>query len=141
LENVVVAATANRRFYMRLVLVLAVTGLGLAMLGVYGVISFIVAQRTPEIGLRLAIGAERSAVVRMVLAQAMRLAAVGLLIGLPGALAFTGVMRTLLFEIEPTDPLTFLLAGSVLVFTIFTASLVPSVRAARVDPLVALRHE
>jgi putative ABC transport system permease protein len=141
LENIVVAATANRRFYMRLVLVLAVTGLGLAMLGVYGVISFFVAQRTPEIGLRLAIGAERSAVVRIVLSQAVRLAAVGLLIGVPSAVAFTGVMRTLLFEIEPTDPLTFVLAAFVLLITILTASLVPSARAARVDPLVALRHE
>jgi putative ABC transport system permease protein len=141
LESVVLAATANRRFYMRLVLVLAVTGLGLAMLGVYGVISFIVAQRTPEIGLRLAIGAERVAVVRMVLSQAVRLGAVGLMIGVPGALAFTGVLRTLLFEIEPTDPLTFVLAGSVLLVTILTASLLPSLRAARVDPLVALRHE
>jgi putative ABC transport system permease protein len=141
LESVVVAETATRRFSMRLVLVLAVAGLGLAMLGVYGVISFFVAQRTPEIGLRLAIGAERSAVVRMVMSQAVRVAVVGLLLGIPSALALTGGMRNLLYEIEPTDPMTFALAAAVLMITVLVASLLPSARAARVDPLVALRHE
>jgi ABC-type antimicrobial peptide transport system permease subunit len=141
MENVFVAVTANRRFYMRLVLAVCAAGLGLAMLGMYGVIAFFVAQRTPEIGLRLAIGAERGEVVRMVLAQALRVSVVGLLIGIPAALMFTDVMTALLYEIEPTDPMAFAGATAILLATSLLASLIPSLKAARVDPLVALRHE
>ena len=126
---------------MRLVLLLAATGLALAMLGLYGVIAYFVAQRTPEIGLRLAVGAGKSDVVRMVVRQALRLALIGVLMGIPVALALTGVMRTMLFEIEPTDPITFASVAALLVFTSLAAATIPSLKAARVDPLVALRHE
>ena len=78
MENVFVAATANRRFYLRLVLVLAASGLGLALLGIYGVIAYFVTQRTPEIGLRLAVGAGKADVVRMVIGQALRLVLIGI---------------------------------------------------------------
>ncbi len=141
MENVFVAATASRRFYLRLVLVLAASGLGLALLGLYGVIAYFVTQRTPEIGLRLAVGAGKRDVVRMVIGQAVRLVFIGILIGIPAALALTGVMRTLLFEVEPTDPITFASVATLLVLTSLAAAMIPSVRAARVDPLVALRHE
>ena len=77
------------------------------MLGLYGVIAYFVAQRTPEIGLRLAVGADRWEVVRMVIGQALRVASIGVAIGVPAAFMLTGVMRTLLYEIEPTDPATF----------------------------------
>jgi putative ABC transport system permease protein len=115
--------------------------LGLALLGLYGVIAYFVTQRTPEIGLRLAVGASKRDVVRMVIGQALRLVMVGILIGIPAALALTGVMGTLLFEIEPTDPITFVSVATVLVLTGLAAAMIPSVKAARVDPLVALRHE
>jgi putative ABC transport system permease protein len=141
MENVVVAVTAPRRFYLRLVLMLAGTGLALAMLGIYGVIAYFVTQRTPEIGLRIAMGAGRPEVVRMVIGQAVRMALIGIVIGVPAALMLTGVMSTLLYEIEPTDPMTFVAVAALLVLTTILASLVPSARAARVDPLVALRHE
>ena len=141
MEGVVVAVTASRRFYMRLVLMLGATGLFLAMLGIYGVIAYFVSQRTPEIGLRLAVGAGRPDVVRMVVRQALRVAMVGLIIGVPSALLFTDMMDALLYEIEPTDPLTFAGAALIVLATSLLASLIPSVRAARVDPLVALRHE
>ncbi len=141
LEGVVVAVTATRRFYMRLVLLLAATGLALAMLGLYGVIAYFVAQRTPEIGLRLAVGADRWEVVRMVIGQALRVASIGVAIGVPAALVLTGVMRTLLYEVEPTDPATFAAVTLLVLLTSVAAALIPSARAARVDPLVALRHE
>ena len=141
MEATFVAMTASRRFYMRLVLVMAASGLGLALLGLYGVISYFVAQRTPEIGLRLAVGACKRDVFRMVVGQAVRLALAGILIGIPTALALTGVMRTLLFETEPTDPITFASVAIVLVLTSLAAAMIPSLKAARVDPLVALRHE
>jgi len=111
------------------------------MLGIYGVIAYFVSQRTPEIGLRLAVGAGRPDVVRMVVRQALRVAMVGLIIGVPSALLFTDMMNALLYEIESTDPLTFAGAALIVLATSLLASLIPSVRAARVDPLVALRHE
>ncbi len=141
LEGVVVAVTATRRFYMRLVLVLAATGLALAMLGLYGVIAYFVAQRTPEIGMRLALGAGRPEVVRMVIGHALRVAIVGVVIGVPSALLLTRVMTSLLYETAPTDPATFAAVALLVLLTSLAAALIPSARAARVDPLVALRHE
>jgi putative ABC transport system permease protein len=141
MESAFMAVTATRRLSMQFVLVLAASGLGLALLGLYGVISYFVSQRTPEIGLRLAVGAGKRDVVRMVIAQALRLAIIGLVIGIPAAFALTRVMTTLLFEIEPTDPITFASVAILLVATSLAAATIPSMKAARVDPLVALRHE
>lgn len=141
MERLVVNLTAPRRFYMRLILLLAATGLGLATLGIYGVIAYFVTQRTPEIGLRLAIGAERREVVRMVVGHGLRMSLAGIVIGLLAALMFTRVMTSLLYDVQPTDPQTFLSVAGLLVVTSVVASLVPAATAARVDPLVALRYE
>jgi putative ABC transport system permease protein len=141
MESVFVAVTAPRRFFMRLVLMLAGTGLALAMLGIYGVIAYFVTQRTPEIGLRIAMGAERREVVGMVIGQGVRMALIGLVIGVPAALMLTRVMTTLLYEVEPIDPMTFVSVAILLPVTSLAASLIPSAKAARVDPLIALRHE
>ena len=141
MENVFVAVTANRRFYLRLVLVLAASGLGLALLGIYGVVSYVVTQRTPEIGLRLAVGAGRRGVIALVIGQALRMTALGLAIGVPAALMLTRAMTTVLFEVRAADPVTLVSVVVVLVATSIAAALIPAARAARVDPLVALRHE
>jgi predicted permease len=141
MEAVFVNVTATRRFYMRLVWLLAATGLGLATLGIYGVIAYFVTQRTPEIGLRLAIGAERREVVRMVIGHGLRMSMAGLLIGLAAALMLTSGTTRLLYDVEPTDPLTFLSVAGLLLVTSLVASLLPAAKAARVDPLVALRYE
>ena len=141
MEGIVVAATAGRRFYLRLILLLAATGLGLAVLGVYGVIAYFVTERTGEIGLRMAIGARRPEVVRMVVARGLRLALLGVAVGVPGALLLTRLISNLLYGVGPTDPLTFVSVASLLIVTSVLASLVPAAKAARVDPLHALRHE
>jgi ABC-type antimicrobial peptide transport system permease subunit len=141
MEAVFVNVTATRRFYMRLVWLLAATGLGLATLGIYGVIAYFVTQRTPEIGLRLAIGAERREVVRMVIGHGLRMSMAGLLIGLAAALMLTSGTTRLLYDVEPTDPLTFLSVAGLLLVTSLVASLLPAAKAARVDPLVALGYE
>ena len=118
LESVVAGVTASRRFYMRMVLVLAATGLGLAMLGIYGVIAYLVTTRTPEIGLRLALGAERAEVIRMVIGHGLRTAIVGIAVGVPAALMLTRVMTGLLYEVAPTDPMTFVAVAVLLVVTV-----------------------
>jgi ABC-type antimicrobial peptide transport system permease subunit len=113
----------------------------LATAGVYGVMAFFVAQRTREIGIRIALGAQWNDVQRLVLKSGMSLVAIGLAIGVAGALALTRLMRSLLFEVAPTDLLTF---GAVALCVIIAALLscyIPARRATKVDPLVALRYE
>jgi ABC-type antimicrobial peptide transport system permease subunit len=141
MEDIVVSATAHRRFYLRLVLLLATTGLGLAILGIYGVIAYFVTLRSAEMGLRLALGARRATIVRLVVGHGLRLTAIGIALGLPAALALTRLMRGLLYEVVPSDPATFAAVIVILLMTTTIAALVPSAKAARVDPLVALRHE
>jgi ABC-type antimicrobial peptide transport system permease subunit len=113
----------------------------LAAIGTYGVLSYVVAQRRREIGIRMALGAERALVLRSVMGQGLQLAGIGLVAGLTGALVLTRLMETLLFGVRPSDPAT--LAGVVALITAVAAaaSLVPAVRATRVDPMVALRDE
>jgi putative ABC transport system permease protein len=119
----------------------AAVALILAALGLYGVISYGVAQRTYEIGVRTALGAARVDVLRMVLGQGMRLVLAGLIIGILGAYALTRVMESLLFGVSATDPLTFAVVATLLLAVSAAASLIPAVRAARVDPVIALRTE
>jgi putative ABC transport system permease protein len=113
----------------------------LAGLGLYGIISYSVAQRQREIGVRVALGAQRSDVLRPILREGMVLTGIGLLFGLAGAMASTRVMRSLLFGVNPTDPLTLVTVSAFLLLTALAASYVPARRAARMDPAVALRSE
>jgi ABC-type antimicrobial peptide transport system permease subunit len=116
-------------------------GLALAMVGLYGVITFLVVQRTQEIGVRMALGATRIAIVRLVLASAVRLIAPGVLLGLALALALSRFLSSLLFNLGPHDPLAFVSVTGLLAVVAILASLIPGASAARVDPIVALRCE
>jgi putative ABC transport system permease protein len=113
----------------------------LGAVGIYGVIAYIAAQRTREIGIRMALGAQAADVLRMVLAQGLMLAGTGIAIGLIGALGATRVMRALLYETSPTDPLTFAAVVPLLAVAALLACWVPARRAMRADPIVALRCE
>jgi putative ABC transport system permease protein len=113
----------------------------LAMIGLYGVMSYMVSQRTHEIGVRMAIGAGRREVMRLVLRQGLTLTIIGLVIGLVGALGFTRVLGTLLYGVQPHDPLTFIGITLLLMAVALLACYLPARRAMRVDPVVALRCE
>jgi putative ABC transport system permease protein len=141
LEEVVSASVAQRRFQASLLLLFASVAVALATIGVYGVISYAVTQRTPEIGLRLALGAQRRDILRLTIARALRPIVVGRALGLLGALAASRLLTSLLFEVRPSDPATFFLAGALLGAVALGACLIPARRATRVDPMVALRYE
>jgi ABC-type antimicrobial peptide transport system permease subunit len=126
---------------MTLVGTFSALALVLAALGIYGVLAYSVAQRTREIGVRMALGARDSIVARMVVREALRVVGVGLVIGVVGAVALTRVLATLLYDVSPTDPLTFTGVTLALGAVAVTASYFPARRAARVDPIVALRQE
>jgi putative ABC transport system permease protein len=113
----------------------------LAIVGVYGVMAYIVLQRTTEIGIRMALGAHPSNVLQMIFGQSMRLAGLGILAGLAGALAFTRLLANLLFDVSPNDPATFIVVAAVLSVTALLAAGIPAWRAARIDPVSALRQE
>jgi putative ABC transport system permease protein len=134
-------SVAQRRLTMILLGVFAAMALALAAVGIYGVISYAVTQRTQEIGIRMALGAQRSTVLAMVLRQALTLAAVGIGIGVAGALLLTSLMKNLLYGVAPSDPLTFAAVAVLLGVVAATAAAVPGLRATRVDPVVALRAE
>jgi predicted permease len=127
------------RFEALLVSFFACMGLALAMVGLYGVITFLVAQRTQEIGVRMALGATRIDIVRLVLGSALRLIAPGVLLGLALSLALSRFLSSLLFNLGPRDPLAFVSVTGLLVVVALLASLIPGASAARVDPIVALR--
>ena len=132
---------AGRRFQVLLLSVFAGLALVMATVGIYGVISYGMSRRTHEIGIRMALGAQRGDVLRMVLWQGMSLTLVGVALGLAAALALTRVMQNLLFEVSATDPATFAALALLLVGVAFIASYIPARRATKVDPLIALRHE
>jgi ABC-type antimicrobial peptide transport system permease subunit len=131
---------AQRRFNMALLALFGVLGLVIAAVGIYGVMAYVVAQRTSEIGVRMALGATRANVVGMVLRRAALLIAAGLAIGSLVAWRLSESVKSFLFEIEPNDVGIFALALAVLAVSGLLASAIPARRAASVDPLVALRH-
>jgi len=141
MEEIVSDSVARQRFSMLLLGVFAGVALVLAAVGIYGVMSYSVAQRTREIGIRIALGAQRSDVLRMTVGQGLRLVLTGVAIGLAGAFVLTRVMSTLLFGVSPTDALTFISISIVLVSVAVLASYVPALRATRVDPMFALRYQ
>jgi putative ABC transport system permease protein len=141
MEDVVSSSVAQRRFTMLLLTIFAGAALLLAAVGIYGVIAYSVTQRTREIGIRMALGAQQRDVLTMVVKQAVILAGVGIIAGAAGAFAVTRLMEGLLFQVKPADPVTFL-AVSVLLGTVAVlASYIPGRRATKVDPVIALRAE
>jgi putative ABC transport system permease protein len=132
---------AQRRFQTWLFSLFAALALGLAVIGVYGVLSYSVAQRRQEIGVRVALGAQTFDVMRLVIGQGMRLALIGLTLGLIASIGLTRLMSGLLFDVNATDPLTFTLIALFLMTVALAACWIPARRATKVDPLVALRLE
>jgi ABC-type antimicrobial peptide transport system permease subunit len=126
---------------MTLLGVFALLALLLASIGIYGVLSYMVGQRSKEIGVRMALGAQKFDVMRMVLKDGARMTLAGILIGFVGALALTRLMGTMLYGVRPTDPLTFVSVAAVLGAIAMLACYLPARRAMKVDPMEALRHQ
>jgi predicted permease len=141
LSETVSASLSERRFSMQIVALFALTALLLAALGIYGVISYMVSERTHEIGIRIALGATRRNILRAVLRQGLGLAIAGGAVGLVGALIVSHLMAGMLYGVRPTDPLTFAGVALLLIGVALLACYIPARRAIHVDPLVALRHE
>jgi predicted permease len=141
MEQLLAASVAQPRSIMRLLALFAGIGLALGAIGIYGVISYAVSQRTREIGIRMALGAQTGTVLRLVLWQGAALAALGIALGLPLALATTRVLQSLLFGVSATDPLTFIIVPLLLAAVALFASYLPARRAAGVDPTTAIRME
>ena len=141
MTQVVSNTVEARRFNTLLLGIFAGLATVLTSIGLYGVISYLVAQRRHEIGIRMALGAERRDVLKLVIQQGTRLALVGVGIGLLGAWGLTRFLRTRLFGVTPSDPLTFVTVSLLLMSVALLASFIPARRAAKVDPMVALRYE
>lgn len=141
MNEVLATSVAPRRTPMLLLSAFAGAALLLAMIGIYGVTAYYVTQRTQEIGIRMALGAQMSDVLKLVLKGGMALALFGIVAGLAGAFVLTRWMTTLLFGVKPTDALTFIAVSICLLATALLACYIPARRATKVDPLVALRYE
>jgi putative ABC transport system permease protein len=141
MEDWIVFSTATRRFALQLITVFSIVALSLAAIGIYGVVSYSVSQRTGEIGIRIALGAQPGDVVGMVLRQGISVTIAGIGLGLCGALVLARLIASLLYGLSAEDPLTLVAATSITAFIALAACLVPAMRAARVDPMVALRTE
>lgn len=141
MDEIVSEAVARQRFSMLLLGIFAALAMVLAAVGIYGVMSYSIAQRTREIGLRIALGAQKSDVLKMILRQGLRFVAAGLAIGLAASFVLTRVMASLLFGISATDPATFVSISLVLIAVALLASYIPAVRAMKIDPMLALRYQ
>jgi putative ABC transport system permease protein len=132
---------AQQRFNMLLLGLFAALALILAAVGIYGAMAYSVSQRTHEIGIRTALGAQRQDVLRLVMTDGAKIAGLGIATGIAGALVLTRLMASLLFEVRPTDPATFVSVALLLALVVLAACYIPARRAMRVDPMVALRYE
>jgi predicted permease len=141
MDDVVQKVLAPRRFKLDLLGSFALLALILGAIGLYGVISYMVIQRTHEIGIRMALGAQRDDVLQMVVSQGFKLVLMGVVIGIAGALALTRVLSSLLYGVRPTDPLTFVAVSLILIAVALLACYIPARRAAKIDPMVALHYE
>jgi putative ABC transport system permease protein len=141
MEQIISRSLAERRFTMLVLIIFAATALLLAAVGIYGVMSYAVARRTHELGIRAALGASRHEIAGLVLRQGMRLAAIGMAAGLVAALALTRFMASLLYGVRPADPVTLVAVTLLLGGIALLACYIPARRATAVDPVVALRCE
>jgi putative ABC transport system permease protein len=141
LEQALSGSVAPRRFNLFLLGTFAGTALLLAIIGIYGVVAYSVALRTQEIGVRMTLGASRARILGMVIVRGLALAAAGILLGIAAALGLTRLMVSLLYNVKPSDPATFVSIALLLVITALLACLEPALRAALIDPTTALRHE
>jgi putative ABC transport system permease protein len=135
------ASIAQPRFNTLLLAIFATVAIILAAIGIYGVMAYSVTERTHEIGIRMAMGARSWDVLRLIVGQGLRLSVAGVVIGLAGSFALGRVMSSLLFEVSETDPITFVVIPVMLVIVALAACFVPTRRALKVDPVVALRYE
>jgi ABC-type antimicrobial peptide transport system permease subunit len=141
MQEIVADSLAARRFSMILLGVFAMLALLLSSIGIYGVISYLVGQRTHEIGVRIALGARRRDVLALILSQGARLTFLGIAIGVAASLGLTRLMSRMLYGVSASDPLTFVCVAAILALVALAACYIPTRRAMRVDPTVALRHE
>jgi putative ABC transport system permease protein len=141
MEDLVTTSLSSERFSLLLLGAFALLALILAAIGIYSVLSYSVRRRVQEIGIRLALGASLSDVLRMVIFEGLRPTLLGVFIGIAGAFALARVMSNLIYGVKPTDPLTFVSVAFLLGVVALGASIIPAYRAAKVDPLVALRYE
>jgi putative ABC transport system permease protein len=141
MEQLVASSLTRQRFYAILLGLFAAIATGLGAIGIYGVLAYAVGQRTQEIGIRMALGAERGAVLRMVLRRGIVLAAIGIVLGLAGAAGLTRYLSGMLYDLTPLDPLTYAVVAILFAMVALVASYLPARRATQVDPVVALRHD
>jgi len=141
LAQIVSESSSQRRFVALLLTLLASIALTLAAIGIYGVVAYSVASRQHEIGVRIALGAQRTAILGIVVWQGLRLALIGVGIGVAAAFGLTRFLSSLLYGVKPTDPITFIAVSLILIAVALLACYIPARRAATVDPMVALRHE
>jgi putative ABC transport system permease protein len=141
LTQVIANSVSEPRFRMWVLSIFAITGLTLTLVGIYGVISYMVGQRTREIGIRVALGAQRGNVLSLVLGQGVKLTIAGAVLGVLGSVALTRFLKSELYDIKPTDAITLIAAALLMLLVALAACYLPARRATRVDPLEALRYE
>ena len=141
MDQIIARSVADRRFALQLLGVFAAAALLLAAIGIYGVMSYSFSQRTHEVGIRIAVGAQRLDILRMTLGEGLRIVVIGLASGLVAAAIMTRFFQSMLFDVGPADPITYLSVSVILAGVAFFACYIPAKRATRVDPLIALRED
>jgi putative ABC transport system permease protein len=141
MDELITAANARRRFQTSLLSIFAAIALLLALVGIYGLMTYSVKQRTPELGIRMTLGASRMEILAMVIRQGVGVTAMGVAIGIGGALALTRLLAASLYGVKPTDPITFYAVPVLILMVSAAACFVPAWKATRIDPAIALRYE